>query len=90
MPIAPGISPGDRFLRWSADGRWLTVAARGTPTVVARVHWRTGTRTPIETPVRSERAGLLEYGAGDYVAETGAYVSSFYRQMSALYVASRR
>ena len=71
----------------SADGEWLYVqGARSLPAEVARVNLRTGRREPVRALLPPDPAGTMEILRTVMTPDARAYVYTFIRALSALYV----
>ena len=82
----PGVEPGERVLRWTADGTGIFVSnLRGVPQRIVRVDVATGRRTPVQgvdagTGLRCAADGDLDDARRPQV------LFSYSRLLSSLYV----
>ena len=85
MPLA-GSLPGDSPALWSTDGKTIyTVQKVENAARVDTLDIATGRRTPFRTLSPADRAGVLSVDFVQLRAETGAYIYSYRRVLSALY-----
>jgi Tol biopolymer transport system component len=85
--LVPGSNPEDAVVRWSADGRSLYVAVRNGPSArVDRLEIDTGKRTVLFTLVPQDKAGLIDLAFPLVTPDASAYVYSYRRYLSTLYL----
>ncbi len=84
----PATTPADVPTEWSADGGTLFVTTRAAGRAqIDRIDLATGRRTPWKTLMPSDRAGLLDLGFVQLSTDARAYVYSYRRVLSTLYLA---
>jgi Tol biopolymer transport system component len=85
----PGSRTGDEPIRWSADGRWLYLKARGdTATApIDRLEVATGKREPLRTIRPADVAGVQLIGDVLLTADASTYVYTYHRRLTDLYLA---
>jgi Tol biopolymer transport system component len=84
---APGVSPEEVVIRWTAEGRGLYVASfRSPPFTVYRVDLATGRREPVRSFTPADGAGVLNIGPALLSADGKSYVYSYRRILDDLYV----
>jgi hypothetical protein len=84
----PGIEPGEDVIRWSADGKHLSVVSDGIPARIYRVEVITGRRQLVHTLAPSDAAGLWSLWPVLLTPDGKSYVYSDYRILSDLYLAT--
>ena len=83
-----GSVPGDLPAAWSTDGRSLYIVTYTAPGArIDRLDLSTGQRTAWKTLMPADRSGLIDVGFVILSADTRAYVYSYRRQLSALFLA---
>jgi eukaryotic-like serine/threonine-protein kinase len=83
----PGLLPGEAPTSWSADGHSVFVMARGqVPAQVFRVDIATGQRTFWKSLEPADSAGIDTIGRVTLSADSKAYVYSYVRTLSDLYL----
>jgi len=83
----PGIEPGDRIVRWTADGRALFVLRPGQiPTPVFRLDVLSGQRTLWKELAPHDRAGVGTLGSLVMTPDGRTYAYSFQQTLSELYL----
>ena len=83
----PGLQPEEVPTGWSSDGRALFVLARGeVPAQVYRVELTTGQRTFWKSVEPADAAGIDTIGRVMMSADNKAYVYSYVRTLSDLYL----
>jgi serine/threonine protein kinase/Tol biopolymer transport system component len=87
VSVVPGIAPGDRFRRWTVDGKALLVSS-GTPfsARMNRVETATGKHTLLQSVELSEKAGSRANLFLSYAEANKACVYSNLRVLGSLYV----
>jgi Tol biopolymer transport system component len=85
----PGLLPGDRPLRWAADGRSLFVHSTDQtfPARVFRVDTETGRREAWKDLVPGDPAGISLFESSAISADGKTIFFSYVRQLSELYLA---
>ena len=82
----PASQPGDLPAQWSPDGRTLYVVQKQEKTArIDAIDLASGRRTPFRTLSPADRAGVISVDFVQLRAETGAYIYSYRRILSALY-----
>ncbi|HEY3205069.1 MAG TPA: protein kinase [Thermoanaerobaculia bacterium] len=83
-----GADPGDRPLRWSADGRWLYVRSiEGATVRLFRIEMSSGRREPWKEP-HPDPAGLMIDNTGVVLTPDGkTYFCGFQHRLNELYLA---
>jgi Tol biopolymer transport system component len=82
-----GFQPGDQMVRWSDDGRRVLVAAtRALPAQLAWVEVTSGKRENWKQLTPNDPAGIEQLTSVRFSADSKAYVYSYYRLLSDLYV----
>jgi len=85
--LVPGLQPGEVATAWSADGRSLFVIARGqVPAQVFRVDVASGQRSPWKMIEPADAAGIDTVGRVMMSTDEKAYVYSYVRTLSDLYL----
>jgi Tol biopolymer transport system component/predicted Ser/Thr protein kinase len=85
--LVPGLQPGEVATAWSADGRSLFVMARGqVPAQVFRVDVASGQRSPWKLIEPADAAGIDTVGRVMMSTDEKAYVYSYVRTLSDLYL----
>jgi Tol biopolymer transport system component len=85
--LVPGLQPGEVPTSWSADGRSVFVMARGqVPAQVFRVDAASGQRSPWKTIEPADAAGIDTVGRVMMSSDEKAYVYSYVRTLSDLYL----
>jgi hypothetical protein len=85
--LIPGLNAGDRVVGWSTDGDTFYIARLGqVPTVVERYNRKTGKREPYLELMPSSAAGLVDIGPVMITPDGSAYLYSFRRYLSTLYL----
>jgi hypothetical protein len=83
----PGLSPDETPAQWSADGRYLYVyRRRDVPAKVWRLEIATGKRELWKELMPADGAGIATVGAVLPTPDGSAYVYSYFRTLSDLYV----
>jgi len=83
----PGGMPGDFVVRWSGDGRSIYVSVpRGTGTSIERIDIATGLRTLLQAISPADKAGLIDCAYPLVTPDGSAYVYSYRRYLSTLYL----
>ena len=86
----PGAAPGEVPVQWTADGREVYVFRLGElPSPVTRVDASTGKRTPWRTLIPADASGVLAVTRVRITPDGSAYVYTFSRILSDLYLAQR-
>jgi WD40 repeat protein len=85
LPL-PNVSPNQFIVGWSEDGRFLYLAAPGIPLSVYRYDRETGTSEPFLTLMPSSPAGLVDIGPVMINPSGTAYLYSYRRYLSTLYL----
>ncbi len=86
QPI-PGLVATDNVVGWSLDGRTLYVGRRGqVPMMIERLNLDTGKREPFLELMPSSPAGLINIGPVAVTPDGRAYLYSFRRYLSTLYL----
>jgi len=84
----PATRPGDIPTVWSADGGTLYVTTRATGGAqIDRIELASGRRIAVKTLMPADRAGLIDLGFVLLSADARAYVYSYRRVLSTLYLA---
>ncbi|HZN02932.1 MAG TPA: protein kinase [Candidatus Polarisedimenticolia bacterium] len=85
VPLS-GSQPGDLPTQWSEDGKTVYVVQKQEKAArIDALDVASGRRTPIRTLVPADRAGLIAVDFVQISTNTGAYVYSYRRILSALY-----
>jgi len=85
----PGSRPGDEPIRWSADGRWLYVKARGAAVTapIDRLEVASGRREPWKVIRPTDAAGVDQIGDVLLTPDASTYVYTYHRRLTDLFVA---
>ena len=85
--LLEGLGPGDAPLRWSRDGRFVFVRRRGAlPVTIERLDRSTGRSEPWRDIVPADRSGILGISAVSFSEDGKAYVYTYHRLLSELYL----
>jgi hypothetical protein len=85
--LVPGLQPEEVATGWTADGRSMFVLARGqVPAQVYRVDVASGQRTFWKSVEPADSAGIDTIGRVMLSSDTKAYVYSYVRTLSDLYL----
>jgi hypothetical protein len=81
------VLPGEAPLRWTKDGNYLFVGARGeTSCAVSRLNIQTGARTPWKRVSPSDVAGVAGVSCPRIVGDEEHYVFGYTRNLSDLFL----
>jgi Tol biopolymer transport system component len=85
----PSVGPEWNPEGWSRDGRWLYLSEVGKiPLPVVRYEIATGKREPLWELMPAESAGLIDIGPLEVSPDGDAYLYSYRRHLSTLYLAT--
>ncbi len=83
----PGVTSEDNVMRWSADGRFLyLVVNQGPEARMDRLEIATGRRETLHTVSPADKAGLMDLAYFLITPDARAYVYSYRRYLSTLYL----
>ena len=83
----PGVTAEDNVMRWSADGRFLyLVVNQGPQARMDRLEIATGRRETLHTVSPADKAGLMDLAYFLITPDARAYVYSYRRYLSTLYL----
>ena len=82
----PGRQEGDEPAHWTPDGKALLVGRPGLPTQVFKIDLATGARKLFMTVTAIDPTGLIDSSAPDFSTDLSAYVYSYTRITSDLYI----
>jgi eukaryotic-like serine/threonine-protein kinase len=87
---APGVTPGDVPVQWTSDGKQLYVFRLGElPSQVTLVDMESGARTPWRTLMPADASGVLAVTRVRITPDGSAYVYTFSRILSDLFLAEK-
>jgi hypothetical protein len=85
--IVNGSLPGDTFVGWTPDDRFLYVQRRGAPTAtIDKLELQTGRRETWKEFLPADAAGVVRVSSVLVAADGSSYVYAYSRVLSNLYV----
>jgi serine/threonine protein kinase len=84
--VIPAISPGQRFVQWSEDGKSIYVRSPGIPIAVSKVDLSTGKQTPVLHLVPADPAGVAGVSTVVMSRDGKTYAYNYRRLLSELMV----